>query len=347
MAGHLQKIYQPNPGRAGSSIRKEVEMDIKFIQTRDLVMKSVLHTAESVASSRAPIFIHGESGTGKELLAKFIHAKSHRGDKPFFAINCAAIPEGLLESELFGYEKGAFTGADQRRAGKFEVATGSSLLLDEISEMPLVLQAKLLRVLQENEVERLGASRPTKIDVRIIAASNRNILEMVRIGKFREDLYYRLNVVPLNLPPLRARTKDIEQLSETFVDISCTENGIVKKALSSEAKLKLTNWSWPGNVRELQNVIERSVLLSKNTVLLDSDILLPDGSNTISADNMVKVGMTVGDIEKMLILKTLDFTAQNRTQAARMLGISIRTLRNKLNEYKIIQPHGGENECSV
>lgn len=298
-------------------------------------MKRVYETAESVAVSRASILITGESGTGKELLARYIHAKSPRAHRRLVALNCAAVPEGLLESELFGFERGAFTGADQRKPGKFEQAHESTFLLDEISEMPLILQAKLLRVLQEGEVERLGGLAPVKVNVRIIATTNRSLEKMVRDGEFREDLYYRLNVIPLQIPPLRSRPLDIEMMAKHFVETSCAENGVPAKLLSSEALQKLKTYRWPGNVRELLNVIERSVLLSHGQIIDAEQILTPeDQVGSTPEAGPLSPGMTVSEAERLLIIKTLEFTGQNRTRAAEMLGISIRTLRNKLNEYK-------------
>jgi two-component system response regulator FlrC len=303
------------------------------IQTADPQMKRVLEITECIASSRASVLIQGESGTGKELLARYIHALSPRASQRFSALNCAAVPEGLLESELFGYERGAFTGADSRRVGRFEMANHSTFLLDEISEMPLVLQAKLLRVIQEGEVERLGGAAPIKINVRILAATNRDLKDMVRRNQFREDLFYRLNAIPLVLPPLRERPKDIEFLSQWFIENSCRENGIPLKRIGAEAFKKLKSWNWPGNVRELKNVIERSVLLSRDTELSSNSILISDYQESRQEDK-VQAGMTVSEMEKVLILKTLEHTGHNRTQAADLLGISIRTLRNKIREYR-------------
>lgn len=306
-----------------------------MIQSVDSKMKKIFAVAESVATSRASVLITGESGTGKELLARYIHARSPRALRRFVAINCAAVPEGLLESELFGFEKGAFTGADQRKLGKFEQAHESTFLLDEISEMSLPLQAKLLRVLQEGEVERLGGSQPIKVNVRIVATTNRDLETMVRNGQFREDLFYRLNVIPLQVPPLRLRPADIELLAKHFVDTSCAENQLPSKLLSDAALDRLKKYPWPGNVRELQNVIERSVLLASGQAIEADQILLSE--ITGPAEKSLAPGMTVVEAEKLLIMKTLEFTGQNRTKAAEMLGISIRTLRNKLNEYRGIR----------
>lgn len=306
-----------------------------MIQIADQKMKKVYEMAESVAVSRASVLITGESGTGKELLARFIHGKSPRNAKRFVALNCAAVPEGLLESELFGFERGAFTGADQRKIGKFEAAHESTFLLDEVSELPLLLQAKLLRVLQEGEVERLGGSAPVKVNVRIVATTNRSLEKMVKEGQFREDLYYRLNVIPLTIPALRVRPTDIEMLAHHFVAASCVENGLPAKIVTEQAMRKLKTYRWPGNVRELQNVIERSILLSSAQIVGEDQILLPDNTGTEPApEHSFAPGMTVGEAERLLIMKTLEFTSQNRTRAADLLGISIRTLRNKLNEYK-------------
>lgn len=307
------------------------------IYSRDTNMLQVLKTAENVASSKATVLIQGESGTGKELLARYIHSKSHRCSKRMVAINCAAMPEGLLESELFGFEKGAFTGADQRKMGKFEVAERSSFLLDEVSELPLLLQAKLLRVLQESEVERLGAREPTKIDVRLIATSNRSLKQMVEEKSFREDLYYRLNVIPLVIPPLRERRGDIALLARLFLEVSCAENQLEPKELSPEAGRILLQHTWPGNVRELQNVIERAALLANEKTIRVAHLegILLGESLSAKAEAHIMPGVTVAEVEKQLIIKTLQHTHNNRTQAAHLLGISIRTLRNKLNAYKL------------
>ncbi len=309
----------------------------EFVKTADAGMQQILRLAENVAASRATVLICGESGTGKEVVARFIHAKSSRAQKRFVAVNCAAIPGELLESELFGFERGAFTGANSAKMGKFELAHDSTFLLDEVSELPLLLQAKLLRVIQEGEIERLGANRPIKINVRLIATSNRDLKKMVREGLFREDLYYRLNVIPLHIPALRERPRDVELLAKFFLDVATHMNSRAPKSLTAEAVIKLKQWTWPGNVRELENVIERSVLLcthvqSGNAISAD-DIHIQD-FKPMSVSERFSPGMTVSEVERELILKTLEHTGQNRTQAARMLDISIRTLRNKLHEYE-------------
>ncbi len=313
------------------------EKDVGLIHTNDPQMKKILTIAANIAASRATILIFGESGTGKEVLARFIHAQSQRAHRRLVAVNCAAVPENLLESELFGYEKGAFTGASVAKPGKFEAAHESTFLLDEISEMPLLLQAKLLRVIQEGEVERLGARQPVKVNVRLIATTNRDLSRMVKDGQFREDLFYRLNVLPLVVPRLRDRVSDIEFLARQFLEKSARLNSRSSKTFSPEAIHKLLTWSWPGNVRELENVIERSVLLSQNDGISSDEILI-DGFQE-STNLAITPGMTLAEVERRLILATLESTGQNRTQAARLLDISIRTLRNKLHEYALA---GGE-----
>jgi transcriptional regulator with PAS, ATPase and Fis domain len=324
-----------------SSHGLKVENQREFLRTADGEMKRLLKLAENVAASRATILICGESGTGKEVLARFIHAKSPRASQRFVAVNCAAIPSELLESELFGYEKGAFTGAGQAKPGKFEIASGGTFLLDEISEMPLLLQAKLLRVIQEGEVERLGGKAPVKVNVRLLATTNRDLAQMVRQGQFREDLYYRLNVIPLKVPALRTRPEDIALLGRFFVEVSSHINNKSPRELTPEALNKLLQHSWPGNVRELENVVERAVLISEGEKILPADIAISGFAETTQAEAVPKEfapGMTISEAERRLILKTLEYTNQNRTQAALMLGISIRTLRNKLNEYGVTRP---------
>ena len=301
------------------------------IITSDPQMKQILGIAEKIASSPATVLIRGESGTGKELLARYIHSKSSRKDKPFIAINCAALPESLLESELFGYEKGAFTGASNRRIGKFELANGGTLLLDEISEISVNLQAKLLRVLQEGEIDRVGGSYPVSIDVRVIATTNVDLEEVVEKGEFRKDLYYRLNVISLELPPLRERKNDIIMLAEFFIDKFNRLNGTSVKGLSREAAERLMEYEWDGNVRELENVIHRAVLLSSEDTITPDVLQLP-GKKKISRKEMPLVPLK--EMEKILIERALEETSGNRTRAAKVLGISVRTLRNKLSEYR-------------
>ncbi len=317
----------------------------------DEAMGLVLALADQVAGSEASILITGESGTGKEVLARYVHRKSLRVDKPFISVNCAAIPENLLESELFGHEKGAFTGAIARRVGKFEEADGGTLLLDEISEMDARLQAKLLRAIQEREIDRVGGTKPVKVNIRIVATSNRDLAEAVKHGTFREDLLYRLNVVNLRLPALRERPKDILALARHFAQKYAEANGVAFRAIAPGTERILLSHPWRGNVRELENTIHRAVLLANGNEIGPEAIRLPDGSlvgNVRATDlpgavqSAVEsaaiatrglVGRTVADVERDLILDTLDHCLGNRTHAANILGISIRTLRNKLREY--------------
>ncbi len=313
---------------------------------RDDAMASVVKLAEQVAPSEASVLITGESGTGKEVIARHVHKSSGRASKPFISINCAAIPEHLLESELFGHEKGAFTGAVARRIGKFEEADGGTLLLDEISEMDVRLQAKLLRALQERVIDRVGGTRPVPVNIRILATSNRDLAESVREGQFREDLLFRLNVVNLKLPALRERPADIMELAVFFIRQYSETNGVAVRDLSMEARQALMINPWPGNVRELENTMHRAVLLANGTEIGVEAIRMPDGTplsvsagpaqmaaQTAEAVARSFVGRTVADVERDLILDTLDHCLGNRTHAARILGISIRTLRNKLNQY--------------
>jgi len=298
------------------------------VVSRDPAVLRVFEIAESVASSRAPVLIEGESGTGKELLARFLHERGSRRSRPFVAVNCAALPRELLESELFGHERGAFTGAITRKTGKFELANGGTILLDEVSEMEFGLQAKLLRVLQEYEVDRVGGSAPVPVDVRVVATTNRRMRELVDRGKFREDLFYRLMVVPLTLPPLRERRGDVDLLADHFLQRYGSGH-----RLSPEARAALQARPWPGNVRELEHTIERAVLLARGPVIEPTDLQDAGAAPPrLGLDSLT--GLTMREMERRLIVETLRHTKNNRTQAAKMLGISIRTLRNKLAEYR-------------
>jgi two-component system, NtrC family, response regulator AtoC len=291
-------------------------------------MQHVLKEIEQIAKSQANVFINGETGTGKEVMAHLIHHQSSRASKPFIKVNCAAIPETLIESEFFGHEKGAFTGAANKRLGRFELANGGSLLLDEITEIPLNLQAKLLRITQEQEFERVGGSKSIQVDVRLISTSNRDIKEAINSKVLREDLYYRLNVIPIYLPPLRERLEDIIPLAQHFMEIACCNNHIEKKKLSPSAQKKLLHYRWPGNVRELASVMERVVIMHPDQ-LIDADGLYLEGPNTHSI-----VGKTLQEIEKQLITETLQMH-EDRTEAAKTLGINLKTLRSKLQEYNL------------
>ncbi|MBX6423061.1 sigma-54 dependent transcriptional regulator [Thermosulfurimonas sp. F29] len=306
--------------------------------TRDPRLRSLLEKLRPVARSRAPILIMGESGTGKEVLARWIHRISDRTRGPFLAINCAALPEALLESELFGYEKGAFSGALTRKKGKFELADGGTILLDEITEMPLTLQAKLLRVLQEGEVDRLGGAYPVKVDVRVIATTNRNIEAEVSAGRFREDLYFRLNVIPVRLPPLRERPSDIPFLAEYFFREFTRLYRKNIRGFAPGVLDTLKGYEFPGNVRELKNLIERAVLLCEGPWITLEDLLwssrTPFDHSTMGNSSASGKFKPLRELEREAILEALRACGGNRTRAAELLGISVRTLRNKLRLYR-------------
>jgi DNA-binding NtrC family response regulator len=326
-----------------AAILQTAASDSHDLIVRDPVMATLVRRTEQVAGSGASVLITGESGTGKELLARHIHRRSRRAGGPFVALNCAAIPETLLESELFGHEKGAFSGALARRVGKFEAADGGTLLLDEIGEMDIRLQAKLLRAVQEGEIDRVGGAAPVKVNVRILATTNRDLTVEVAAGRFRADLFFRLNVVALHVPPLRERPGDIAALAEHFAHTYATVNGVPYRAVTAEAHRCLLAQQWPGNVRELENAVHRAVLLAGGDAL-DVDAFefsgRPPAAGTVvtatggAAGGVAGlVGRQIGAVERDLILETLLFTAGNRTHAATILGISIRALRNKLKDY--------------
>lgn len=306
----------------------------KNIVTQDTQLLKILDLGEDVAASNATVLIQGESGTGKELLACFIHHHSDRNEKAYVTMNCAALPESLAESELFGHEKGSFTGAIGRKIGKFELANHGTILLDEITEMTAPLQAKLLRVIQEREIDRIGGTKPIPIDVRIIAISNRDVKKAVKEGKFREDLFYRLNVIPITIPPLRDRKSDIPLLAQYFLEKYTRRNNREMEKIAEETVALLQKYDWKGNIRELENTIERAVLLGKGEVLLPRHLFLEEPTHGQTNTNLIKVGISVREMEKELIFRTLQEVGDNRTKAAKILGISIRTLRNKLREYR-------------
>ncbi|MEQ1902176.1 MAG: sigma-54 dependent transcriptional regulator [Devosia sp.] len=348
-AGAKEYIPLPPDAELIAAVIAAVARESLDFLFRDPSMARLVQLADQIAPSDASVLITGESGTGKEVMAKYLHSKSKRASRAFISINCAAIPENLLESELFGHEKGAFTGAVGRRIGKFEEASGGTLLLDEISEMDVRLQAKLLRAIQERVIDRVGGARPVPVDIRIVATSNRNLNEAVRGGTFREDLLFRLNVVNLKLPPLRDRPGDTVALADHFVAKYSKANGLPPRQLAPEAREQLLRAPWPGNVRELENTLHRAVLLSQGEIIGAEAIVLPDGAGLPDVVRMASVatqaaqvaetisrtmvGRTVADVERDLILETLDHVLGNRTHAANILGISIRTLRNKLNQY--------------
>jgi two-component system response regulator FlrC len=300
-------------------------------------MVRILETAKKIAPRRSSVLINGETGTGKEILARFIHNNSDRSSGPFIAVNCAALPENLLESELFGHEKGAFTGAVSLKKGKFELANNGTLLLDEISETDVSIQSKLLRVLQEREIDRVGGQYAIPVDVRVIATTNRDLSEETKNGGFRLDLYYRLNVIPISLPPLRKRPDDIEPLAEHFLRKHCEFNNIPLKTLTDNALEHLKKKNWQGNVREFENLIERATLLVDSDTIDVEDIEMLSNPET-PRDPDEPAGMTgiipLKDMEKRMIFHALDNNKGNRTHAAKVLGISVRTLRNKLHEYR-------------
>jgi DNA-binding NtrC family response regulator len=362
-AGAREYIPLPPDPELIAAILEAVSRDKPSFVFRDPSMERVVKLALQVAASEASVLITGESGVGKEVMARFVQQKSKRKDRPFISVNCAAIPENLLESELFGHEKGAFTGAVARRIGKFEEANGGTLLLDEISEMDLRLQAKLLRAIQERVIDRVGGSQPVKVDIRILATSNRNLQEAVQKGAFREDLFYRLNVVNLRIPPLRERPEDILALADHFARKYAELNGLPAKAIGAAARRALTANAWRGNVRELENTLHRAVLLSMDAEIDPEALVSPEGETmtapsgpaaraalTAEAITRSLVGRTVAEVEQTLILDTLDHCLGNRTHAARILGISIRTLRNKLNEYEavgVVVPEPGQARVST
>jgi two-component system response regulator FlrC len=305
------------------------------IVSRDPQILNLLNVLKQVADDSASILIQGESGTGKELFARQAHLWSRRSQGPFVAVNCAAIPESLLESELFGYERGAFTGAITRRVGKFEAADRGTLLLDEISEMPVTLQAKLLRALQERTIDRIGGSRPVEIDIRVVATTNRELKEEIRQGRFRPDLYYRLAVVPIVLPPLRERKGDIALLARHFLMRYASASGSPPREISPAAIRRLEEWSWPGNVRELESCLHRSILLCNRTRFEPGDLLLEKLLDVATTDQIQPaVGGSFRAMEKQLIIETLAKVGGNRMKAAEVLGVSVRTIRNKLRDYR-------------
>lgn len=360
------KEYVPLPPDAEliAAVLEAVTEEPSSMIANDGVMQNVLKLADKIAPSEATVLITGESGTGKEIMSRYMHKKSKRKDGPFIAVNCAAIPENLLESELFGHEKGAFTGANARRIGKFEEASGGTLLLDEVSEMHPLLQAKLLRAIQEKEITRVGSNDAVKVDVRILATSNRNLEQSVQKGEFREDLYFRLNVVNIRLPALRERPGDIIPLAQFFADKYADANGVAKKKLSKDSEKKLAAYTWRGNIRELENTMHRAILMSIEDEIEPDAIHIqssdfststsasaaapgkaPDPAGVGSAAQPAGgiknvggveslVGRTIADVERDMIIDTLGHCLGNRTHAANILGISIRTLRNKLAQYK-------------
>lgn len=299
------------------------------------VMKQILEDIKKIAKSNANVMIMGESGTGKEVIASEIHYQSLRASRPFIKVNCAAIPETLIESEFFGHERGAFTGAHAKKLGRFELANQGTLLLDEITEVPILLQSKLLRAIQEQEFERVGGTKPIKVDVRIISTTNRNVSEAIKDKILREDLFYRLNVVPIHIPPLKERKEDIMPLATHFIQKFSAESHLAAKKFSEEAKKKLLEYNWPGNVRELANIIERAVVMEQSDVIQPESIYLGFPSYATGGMYGSNETITLKELEKKLIIETLEKQNFNRTKTAELLDISVRTLRNKLKEYNL------------
>jgi two-component system response regulator FlrC len=298
---------------------------------RDATMQRILAIVARVAPTRATVLLTGETGSGKEVVAREIHRRSHRASAPFVRVNCAALAEGLLESELFGHERGSFTGAVRTTRGLFQAAHGGTLLLDEISEISPGLQAKLLRALQEREVRRVGGARPIAVDARIVATTNRDLSADVRTDRFRADLYHRLNVVRIEVPPLRERPDDLAALTDEIVVRKVREHGTRMPRVAPEIRRALAAHTWPGNVRELENALERAILLCRDGVLRTADLALEAAQ---PARSPVPVGTSLRDAERALVLETLRFTRGNRTRAAEILGISTRTVRNKIRELR-------------
>jgi DNA-binding NtrC family response regulator len=328
----LQKLKEENKRLRG---QLDLQSGYGMMVGKDKKMQEVYKLIDLVAQSHSTVLIQGETGTGKELVARAIHQISSRREEPFISINCAAVPDNLLESELFGHEKGAFTGAISRRKGKFELADGGTILLDEIGEMSLRLQAKLLRVLQEFEFYRIGGSNPIRVDVRVIATTNQDLKQAIKEGRFREDLFFRLNVVKINLPPLREKRNDIPLLANYFLRKYRELYHKDMSIISREAMEMLLKYDWPGNVRELENQMERAVVLNSTSEVKPNHLNLQYDlhfSERTSFSGMV--GLSLREMEKNLLLKTLESEGGNRTRAAQVLGITVRTLRNKLKEYR-------------
>lgn len=334
-----QEGVTPNAHEYVNYARTNVQVQEKTFApvflSADEKMARIKEVIDQIADANVPVLITGESGTGKEVIAQTIHQRSNRRTKPFVAINCAALPPSLLESELFGYEKGAFTGAQQRHIGKFEQADGGTLLLDEVTEMEPALQAKLLRALQEKKIERIGGNGSVNVNCRIVATTNRDIKGLVAEGSFRQDLYYRLYVIHLEVPALRERQKDIELLSKFYLERFGKQFAKHNLQFAAESMEKLQRYPWPGNVRELQNILQRAILMAKTNIIMPSDLPLievnvPKNTDWVSA---LPIGRPIYEVETQFIIETLKMHSGNRTHAAKTLGISLRTLRNKINEF--------------
>ena len=331
------EYYQLHQENRSLKERLGDRFDFSRLVGRSRKMKELVDTLSLVAPTDATVLILGESGTGKEVVANAIHQNSLRAEQPFIKVSCAALPETLLESELFGHEKGAFTGAVARREGRFQLAHRGTIFLDEVGEMSITIQTKLLRALYEKEIELLGGTRTIKVDVRVLAATNRDLAKDVQQGRFREDLYYRLNVVPVTLPPLRERKEDILELTMHFFDIYSRKNRKDLKNISPKTMDLLRRYDWPGNIRELENCIERAVIMARQEIIVPEDLPPNVHGTVLREDGEVcpSTGTSLAAMEKALILKTLQEAGDNRTRAAEILGINRRTLQNKLKEYGI------------
>jgi|JFJP01.1.fsa_nt_gi two-component system response regulator FlrC len=327
-SGAKEFLPLPPDKRLIAAIFTSISDDSVKIIGESKIMKDAIAIADKIAGSDANVLITGQSGTGKEVFSQYIHDKSKRRENHFVSVNCAAIPENLLESELFGHEKGAFTGALSRRIGKFEESSGGTLLLDEISEMDVRLQAKLLRAIQEKEIDRVGGASPVKVDLRIIATSNRDLLKEIEKGNFREDLYFRLNIINIELPSLKERIDDIIPLSEFFIKKYSESNGFSQKRLSKDALVKMQNYFWPGNVRELENILHRAVLMSSSEEIKADDIQIKEKTANIDSD-----GSNANANEKQLVFNTLGYCLGDLAKAANILGVSINILKEKLQNY--------------
>ncbi|MEA1971881.1 MAG: sigma-54 dependent transcriptional regulator [Candidatus Cloacimonadota bacterium] len=334
-----QKLVEENKQL---KIKYHKELSFEKMIGNSKSIEDIIDIVKMIADTNSTVLITGESGTGKELVAEAVHTLSYRKDNNFIKINCAALPESLIESELFGFEKGSFTGAIKRTKGKFELADKGSILLDEISEMNLDLQAKLLRVIQEKEIYRIGSENSFKVDTRIIATSNKDLADEIQKGTFREDLFFRLNIVPIHLPPLRDRKNDIPLLVADFLKKASIDIGVPKKTITSSAMDYLVSYSWPGNIRELQNAIERAVITNRDKIITEDSFAFIDGKKSVNTlhknenlnSNSSILNKTISQVEKEMIFATLKETQNNKTEAAKILGITARTLRNKLKQYK-------------
>jgi DNA-binding NtrC family response regulator len=347
-AGAKEYIPLPPDPELIAAVIEAVAADNRSFVWRDPAMERVVRLAEQIARSEASVLITGESGTGKEVLARHVHALSGRKDKAFVSVNCAAIPDNLLESELFGHEKGSFTGAHTQKKGQFEVADKGTLFLDEIGDLNISMQAKLLRALQEKEVMRVGGTKPVRVDVRVIAATNRDLEAMVKEGTFREDLYYRLNIIPINIPPLRNRRTDLPPLIDYFIAKHSAAEHRVIRGLTPAARNLMMNYAWPGNVRQVESAIERAILLCEGDTIDVEDMPVEIRQEASGAGaftfKLPPEGISFDEVEKSLITQAMEQTNWNITRAAKLLGLSFRTLQYRLEKFGLKKPTKGNDE---